>query len=241
MNARNLNEFDMLKRVNRFILENPIVPANAQITALGGNIIATIAAFEAAATAQANGRGGVVGGVRTKRSKGKELREYLKDVARVGRALDPETHPGLAARFVLPRNRAYATVTASARSIIEAATEVEAEMIADGLPATFLADLNTLLEEFEDAVDAKIDSLQTQVGGTFGVRVRAAQGMKAAKKLDAIFRAIFRTDPVKLGVWKHARHVERDLPGETEIPTDPGSGGGSGTGAGSSEGSGITA
>lgn len=230
MNARKIKQYDMLKRIARFIVENPIVPPNAQITAFGAIITANISAFESAATAQFDGRGDATGGVRTKRSKGKELRDYLKDVARVGRALDPEIHPGLAARFLLPLTKAYAAISASARSIIAAATEVEAEMIADGLPATFLADLNTLLEEFEDAVDAKIDGVQTQVGGTAGMRLGASQGMKAAKKLDAIFRAIFRADPVKLGVWKHARHVERDLPGETETPTDPGSGSGEGTG-----------
>lgn len=56
--------------------------------------------------------------------------------------------------------------------------------------------------------------------------------MKASKKLDAIIRAIFRNDPVKLDVWKHARHVERDLPIGPETATDPGSGAGTGSGEG---------
>lgn len=64
--------------------------------------------------------------------------------------------------------------------------------------------------------------------GSSALRQRVARvGLRAATKLDAIFRAHFRNDPVTLAVWKHARHVERPAPAE---PTTPpaGSGGDSG-------------
>ena len=235
MKLRIVHQYNMLKAVKRFILENTITPPNLRVTALATEINTAITSLEAAATAQVGGSGEASGAVTTKREKSQQLRAYLKDVARVARTLDPETHPGIAAQFVLPRNSAYAALTASARAMIASATELETELIAHGLAATFLADLNALLVAFESGIDAKIDGLQSQVGGTAGLKYRASLGVKAARKLDAIIRAHFRNDPVTLEVWQHARHIEKTN-APTPIPTTGGAPEGSGTGTGAAEG-----
>src|ERR1043165_6066842 len=97
MQQRSNHIANMLKTVLRFVLEHPITPALAVVTQLIAVITATVAAFEAAAEDQTEGDGEATGGVRTKRMKQKQLRAYLKDVARVGRSLDPEEFPGLGA------------------------------------------------------------------------------------------------------------------------------------------------
>lgn len=227
MQKRTNHIANMLKSVLRFVLEHPITPALAVVTQLIAVITATVAAFEAAAEDQTEGDGEASGGVRTKRMKQKQLRAYLKDVARVGRSLDPEDFPGLAATFVLPNSNAYPTLVASAQAMITAATPHEADFVARGLPATFLADLTELLTDFNAGSNAKIDGLQTQVGGTSGLKYQAKKGLEAAQKLDAIIRAHFRNDPVTLDIWTHARHVQL-MPvreGDEETPTDGGSDG----------------
>lgn len=229
MQKRTINIANMLKGVLRFVLEHPITPALAVVTSLIAVITATVAAFEAAAEDQTEGSGESAGGVDTKRLKQKQLRNYMKDVARVGRSLDPEIYPGLAATFILPNSNAYAALVASAQAMITAATPHDAEFVARGLPATFLADLAALLTAFNAGSNAKIDGLQTQVGGTSGLKFQAKKGLEAAQKLDAIIRAHFRNDPVTLDIWTHARHVQV-MPvreGEEEAPTD--GTGGSGT------------
>ena len=220
MKLRIIHTYNMLKSVKRFIMEHTITPPNLRVTALATEVNTAITAIEAAATQKVNGSGEASGGVTTKREKSQQLRDYLKDVARVARSLDAEAHPGIAAQFVLPRTGAYAALTASARGMIANATELQAELIEHGLAAIFLADLNALLVAFETGTDAKIDGLQTQVGGTAGLDYRASLGVKAAQKLDAIIRAHFRNDPITLEVWRHARHIETT---NAPAPIPPGS------------------
>lgn len=219
MRIRINHTLNMLKSVACFIQQFPATLQNSVIAELYTRILTTIAAIETAAREQVDGRGNAAGGVQTKRAKQEELRAYLKDVARVGRTLDSELHPGLAQHFVLPNSRGYAALVASARAMIAKATEHEAAFVARGFSVTFLADLNHLLEDFHAAVNAKIDGMQTQVGGTSALHHQAARGIKAAQELDAIFRALFRNDPVILDVWKHARHIQKDsVRATTESP-----------------------
>lgn len=210
MRIRINHTLNMLKSVACFIQQFPATLQNSVIAELYAQILATIAAIEAAARDQVDGRGSAAGGVQTKRAKQEELRAYLKDVARVGRTLDSELYPGLAQHFVLPNSRGYAALVASARAMIAKATQHEAAFVARGFSVTFLADLNHLLEDFHAAVNTKIDGMQTQVGGTSALHHQASLGIKAAQQLDAIFRALFRNDPVTLDVWKHARHIQKD-------------------------------
>jgi hypothetical protein len=225
-----INTQTMLKGVRRFVQENTITPPILEVTALAGNVDDAIDAIDEAASDQTGGMGEVAGAVVTKKEKAKALRDYLKDVGLVARSLDHDAHPGVAARFVLPRTRSYPALAAYARNAIEEATAIQADLVARGLSATFLADLNALLAAFEAGEESKISGLQTQVGGTSGLGYRAMVGLRAATKLDAIFRAHFRSDPVTLAVWKHARHVERPAPAEPTNP--PGSGEDSGSGSG---------
>ena len=229
MKRKLINQYLMMKRIRQVIIDNPIVPANAEVTALSTALDNAIEAFDEAAAEQADGKGDIAGGVATKRGKYSELRDFLKDVARVARSLDRDLHPGVAEHFVLPRSRAYAALTSTARAMIDQATDVQAALVARGLPATFLADLNGLLTAFESGENAKIVGLNTQVSGTTGLTHRASLGMKAATKLDAIMRAHFRNDPVKLEVWTRARHVQLESTSPDENPDTPPLESGSGT------------
>jgi hypothetical protein len=224
----------MLKRIKRFILDHPIDPPSPIITALALDVDNAIVGVDDSAATQIAGGGEVSGGVRTKQAVADDLREYLKDVARVGRTLEEETHPGVAAKFVLPSRRSYAVLLAGARAMIEEATAVQAELTARGLSATFLAELTARTEALENGAGAKIGGMQEQVGGTAALTYRASQGIKAARKLDAFFRAHYRNDPVTLAVWKHARRIEvANAPSPAvETPPPSGEGGTGGTGGG---------
>jgi hypothetical protein len=234
MNQRIVEEQNMMKRVSRYILENTITPPIVRVTELTAVINTTITAVDAAASAQVGGTGVAAGGVDAQLDKYAELRSYMKDVARIGRALNRTLYPGVAAQFVLPDSRSYPALIAKARAMIAAATELEEVFVARGLPATFLADLEALVVAFEAGTTMKMDGQQTQVGGTAGLKEQTALGMAAAIELDSIIRAHFRNDPVKLAMWTHARHVKRsNEPGDNDEPeTPPDSGSGSGTGSG---------
>jgi hypothetical protein len=84
--------------------------------------------------------------------------------------------------------------------------------------------LSTLATQFAEATARKYAGRQTQKGGTLGVDQSAQHGLAIVKELNAILTKKLRTtDPVLLGVWKAASHLEQP-PRRTETADAPASG-----------------
>jgi hypothetical protein len=218
--------FDMLQRVHRCILENPIAPELPRASAARLEIIAIISALSVAAKNQVGGRQESTGGVQRRETCWRALRRYLAQINHTARTLEPE-HPGIRPTFRLPRTRSYPALLAAARSIIAAATPLKSSFLACGLPKTFLEDVTTLLADFEAATTQKLGGKITQVASTAELKEQAARGILAATKLDACMRNHFRHNPEVLAAWKHARHIERTpsrssaTPSTTSVPSVP--------------------
>lgn len=208
MNARILNTGDMLKRVIRFILDNPIQPPIAVLTAAHTELTAASTALELAASTQVAGTDENAGGVDVRVTTARDLRDYLKYLSRTAPTLE-STHPGITPTFRLPRTSSYPALIAKANSVIDAATPLEALFVAAGLPATFLTELQALLTAFENATGMKQSGGITRVTGTAGLAARARAGVGAAIKLDVYVRNHFRGNAEKLAAWTHARRIER--------------------------------
>jgi hypothetical protein len=208
MTADTIRKLEMMKRVNRFILEHPITPAIPRLTAAHTEVVNTITALEAAAQNQAAGSGESEGGVDLRVTTARDLREYLKDVNRTARTLEAE-HPGISATFRLPRTGSYPALLAQARAIVAAVTPIQASFVDAGLPTTFTGELQALLTAFENATGKKQDGDITQVLGTATLRAKADLGVVAATKIDACVRNHFRGNRQMIAVWAHARRIER--------------------------------
>jgi hypothetical protein len=208
MTADTNRKLDMLKRVNRFILEHPITPAFPRLTAAHTQLVNIITALEAAAQNQQAGSGESEGGVDVRVTSARDLREYLKNVNRTARTLESD-HPGIRPTFRLPASDSYPALLARAQAIIAAATPLEAAFIDCGLPATFLTELQALLTAFENATNQKQDGGITQVLGTAGLKAKANLGRKAATDLDTYVRNHFRANTEMLAAWTHARRIEK--------------------------------
>jgi hypothetical protein len=208
MTADTNRKLDMLKRVNRFILEHPITPAFPRLTAAHTQVVNIITALEAAAQNQQAGSGESEGGVDVRVTSARDLREYLKNVNRTARTLESD-HPGIRPTFRLPASDSYPALLARAQAIIAAATPLEAAFIDCGLPATFLTELQALLTAFENATNQKQDGGITQVLGTAGLKAKANLGRKAATDLDTYVRNHFRGNTEMLAAWAHARRIEK--------------------------------
>jgi hypothetical protein len=222
MTANTNRKLDMLKRVKRFILENPITPAIPRLTAAHTEVVNTITALETAAENQVAGSGQSEGGVDVRVTKARELREYLKNVGRTARALEKD-HPGISPTFRLPRSTSYPALIAKTQAVIAVATPLEADFVDAGLPATFLTELQALLTAFENATNQKHEGGITQVQGTAALKAKANLGVKAATRLDASVRNHFRGNPEMLAAWKHARRIEKAPVRNSESTTPPAS------------------
>src|SRR5690348_11117927 len=107
-----INKLDMLKRVDRFIVDHPITPAIARLTAAHTDVTTVITDLDSGAEQQLSGQGQSMGGVDLRKTTARDLRAYLKDVCRTGRSLE-DLHPGISASFRLPKSGSYPTLIAS--------------------------------------------------------------------------------------------------------------------------------
>jgi hypothetical protein len=208
MNAKSIRKLDMMKRVDRFILEHLITPAIPRLTVAHTEVVNVITALQTAAQNQVAGSGRSEGGVDLRATTARDLREYLKNVNRTARALETD-HPGISPTFRLPESGSYPALIARAQAIIAAATPLQASFVDAGLPATFLTELQALLTAFENATNQKYEGGITQVLGTAALEARASLGVKAATDCDAYVRNHFRNNPEMLAAWAHARRIER--------------------------------
>jgi hypothetical protein len=211
MTADTTRKLDMLKRINRFIMDHPTAPAMSRATAAHADVVTIINALEAAAEHQATGSGRSEGGVDLRAGSARELRAYLKNVTRTGRSIAID-HPDIPAVFRLPRTVSYPALLTQARAIIAAATPIQQSFIDAGLPATFLTELQVLLTAFENATGLKQGGGITQVLSTAALKARETQGVQAATKLDACIRNQHRNNPEMLAAWTHTRRIERAPP-----------------------------
>ena len=122
MNANVIRKQDMLKRVDRFIVDHPITPAIPRLTAAATEVTTVIAALEAAALNQVSGSGQSEGGVDLRVTTARALRESLKNVTRTARVLETD-HPGISPTFRLPASGSYPELVAATQAIIAARDE----------------------------------------------------------------------------------------------------------------------
>jgi hypothetical protein len=199
MTADTIRTLDMLKRINRFIVEQPMALAMPRATVAHAEVVDIIDALETAAAGQATGSGGSEGGVELRARTARELRIYLKNVTRTGRSIAID-HPDVPAVFRLPRTVSYPALIAQARAIIAAATPIQQSFIDAGLPTTFLTEVEALLAAFENATGMK------QGGGSRGcstpLRSRPRQRWECSPQPNSMpVCAILPQQPEMLAAW----------------------------------------
>jgi hypothetical protein len=227
MNIQTTRIVDMLERVYRYLVERAITPALPKITAAHALLLTILTALRAAAQNQSSGLGQFTGGVQTRESLRADLLDLLRYVNRTGRLLDQQ-HPGIAGIFRLPRSGSNTQLLAAATAIEAKATELEADFVACGLPASFLTELADAIDAFRDATALKHDGLILRGGSTADLKAKASEGVAVARALDTCVRNHFRNDPEALGAWAVARRIERPLRNPA-APTPPPASEGSGS------------
>lgn len=132
--------------------------------------------------------------------------EYMKAiVATARRATVNETGSN---PFQLPRRKAVSAIISSARAFIAEAKPREAEFVMRGLPATFLADFGTLVDELDKAATAQLNSRTERRLASAGIEETLEQGLETIRELDVFVPNTLRLDPVRREAWRAARRIE---------------------------------
>ena len=142
------------------------------------------------------------------------LERHMRPLVAIARTqIEPDSEVRLPVAIRMPKPGARATrILTASDGMIEAARPYEAQFIATGLPADFLARFTTARDELERALGGRAAHLGTQVGATKGMAVQLRRGRRAVDRLDSIVRASFFRDEVVLARWRTAKRVQL-LPG----------------------------
>ncbi len=122
-------------------------------------------------------------------------------------------------RFFLPsNNRNDAYILETARAFHADSQAVEALFIGYGLAVKFRDDLQTMVDEFEGAINAQDTANRDRIDANATVDSIIDQALTARRTLLVIIPNIFRNDPGKLADWASASHIEK-LPKAKKAPT----------------------
>jgi hypothetical protein len=149
-----------------------------------------------------------------------ELRRDLEAISRTARALAMST-PGLEDKFRAPRSISDQALLATARAFAADALPLKTEFTRRGMPDDFLEDLASDIEEFEQAINQKIQKREVHIAATAAIDTVIERGVNAVRELDAIMRNKFADDPASLAAWLSASHTQRTPRQTTASPSPP--------------------
>lgn len=143
----------------------------------------------------------------------------LKKMNRAANGFEDD-FPGSDIKYRMPRNRSQANLLATGQAFHDDTdAALEAEFIEWGLPASFLKDLQNLINAIKAEASAADTSEEQKAGATGGLIDAAKRGMKNSGKLDSVVRIKYADNPQKLAAWTVASHLERAP--KTEKPPTP--------------------
>jgi hypothetical protein len=179
-----------------------------------------IGEMETHTTAQSSGHSATIQSSTSKAAARDELRRDLDAISRTARSMALST-PGLEDKFRAPRGVSDQGLLATARAFAADAQPLKTEFTRRGLPDDFLDDLTSDIEEFEQAINQKIQKRESQVAATAAIDSALERGINIVRELDAIMRNQFANDPASLAAWLSASHTERSPRRAPANPSPP--------------------
>ena len=134
-------------------------------------------------------------------------REFLKPMAAIARGngtLDPQV--GLLFRTP-DRGADSSAYLGAARTMARQAEGHKPLFVRDGMPETFVQDLDKVLDDVDAAVTAFNNARSVHVGSRAELASLAKEVMVLIKRLDGINRYRYRKDPQGFAAWQTARNV----------------------------------
>jgi len=179
-----------------------------------------VAQLETHAADEASGRGTAREGTSTRGAAREALRDDLEAISRTARAIAEDT-PGINDKFRLPRGNNDQILLSAARAFATDAAPFSAQFINYGLPADFLADLNSDIVNFEAAVSHQSSGVSDSIAAGAAIEETIDAGMVIVRKLDAVVRNQYSNNPSVLAQWTSASHTERGPRRSSESPPSP--------------------
>ena len=146
-------------------------------------------------------------GKSTKVTAREALLTRLEAISDTARAVGQDT-AGLEDKFHLPEHLTDQALVTAGRAFARDAEGFAGQFIGHAMPATFIADLNGLVDRFEQANQARQAGKDRQAAARASIEAALASGFVALHKLDAIITNHLRGDAVTMAVWRGDRRID---------------------------------
>ena len=135
------------------------------------------------------------------------LADRINTIARTAKVIAGSV-PGFDDPFTLGRGRqSDRTLLVNGELFGAAADAVQAQFLAHGLPATFVADLSACVTQFTQAVQGREAGKSGATAAQAGIDAALASALTALRTLDVIVVNQLGADPVAMAVWKRERRT----------------------------------
>lgn len=196
--------YDMFVRVRDFGTANrDLIPESSTGGRWFGQVAAAVAAIEQQAKNRDLAR---IEARKVKTTTRAAVREYMKTLARTARRATRDEP--LPMPFVMPVRSNNAALLTAAGVFLEQAQAREAKFVNLGLPATFISEFQALVDRLHDAVEVRNNGQSLRVKAQTGIEQALDDGFEAVRNLDVLVTNLLRDEPVRLGHWRGARHLE---------------------------------
>lgn len=212
---------ECLQRINNFGQENTDI--------INGNLKAKT---EFAAIAEFVGQLDENGSLRTsanaekltqtgfRRMKRSELNSFLVWLSRTARDM-AKNNEAFVNKFLISRqNLNDAALLETARAFYSDSASVKTDFIEYGFPDSFREDLETLIEEFDGAINAQDAALRKRVVSNAGIDDIVDRALTGRRTLLVIIPNLFHDNAGKLADWASASYIEK-LPKNKKPVTPP--------------------
>ncbi len=207
MTDQERNYYNAFVRMRDFGVENNTVVKNFPVALANFATLATgVAEIEASGEVQSSGAIGQ--GTSLKDFALADLRAAMRKINRTSRSLAVDDPP-IAELFRMPSGNNEQQTLAAARAFLVNAAPLAQQFIDYGMPADFIAALQTEIADYEQAITQKNAALDLGVGATANIGATVRNALKAARRLRGIVPNIFADKPAILAAWASASHVER--------------------------------
>ena len=144
-----------------------------------------------------------------RRMRRSELNSYLTWMSRNARDI-AKNNEAFVNKFRIPRqNLNDVLLLETARAFYDDSAAVSTTFIEYGFPATFRADLDALIEEFDDAINAQDSALRERVASNATIDDVVDNALTGRRTLLVIVPNIFSGNPGKLADWASASYIEK--------------------------------
>lgn len=203
-------------RVDMFIRVIANITGNIADFAVGGVVLAQLAILQAVVAAvqalsgeQVAGFGEARFGFNSKDTARENLREMLSAIARTARSMVYE-FPGIDLKFRMTRGDNDANLLAKALAFQTEAAPLKAAFLGYEMDGDFLTDLQTLITEFQQSLEAPAGAIDAHVEATAEIGAEIRKGMVAVRTMKGAVVNKYRNDVGKLAAWMSASHIRKD-------------------------------